>query len=443
MRRFLRKMCCGYRSPSKVFALLFIIFILGIFLRPFTGNDKPTERDLTDSELQELQNEIKRGIEKGNVVIHTEKEEIQIKTFPRAEPTLKPTEKLVTEKREPQHPESIQKPIMAILVISCNRPSVKRCLDGIFKYKPDNVDIPVIVSQDCGDQPTAEVIQSYGNKVTHIKQPDLGDVKNVPSHMRRFMGYYKISRHYKWALSQVFSKQNIDSVVIVEDDLDIAPDFFEYFMATRPLLSEDPTLYCVSAWNDNGKVDSIDTSAIDTLYRSDFFPGLGWLMTRQLWLEFADKWPLGFWDDWIRAPEQRKGRACIRPEISRTRTFGRIGVSLGQFYDQYLQFIKLNDKPYPFLEYDLNHLLKENYDRKFRDKVYSTRESQDNLETDEPIRVTYHNKYEFEHLARQYGIMTDFKAGVPRTAYMGIVTIYKDGRRIFIVPDKNWKKYEE
>lgn len=34
-----------------------------------------------------------------------------------------------------------------------------------------------------------------------------------------------------------------------------------------------------------------------------------------------------FWDDWIREPEQRKNRACIRPEISRTRTFGKKGVS--------------------------------------------------------------------------------------------------------------------
>lgn len=34
-----------------------------------------------------------------------------------------------------------------------------------------------------------------------------------------------------------------------------------------------------------------------------------------------------FWDDWIRQPEQRKDRACIRPEISRTATFGKNGVS--------------------------------------------------------------------------------------------------------------------
>ncbi|VDN21665.1 unnamed protein product [Gongylonema pulchrum] len=64
------------------------------------------------------------------------------------------------------------------------------------------------------------------------------------------------------------------------DDLDIAPDFFEYFSATRRLLDIDKTLYCVSAWNDNGKAHLIDLSQPELLYRSDFFPGLGWMMTR-------------------------------------------------------------------------------------------------------------------------------------------------------------------
>ena len=31
-----------------------------------------------------------------------------------------------------------------------------------------------------------------------------------------------------------------------------------------------------------------------------------------------------YWDDWIRKPEQRKDRACIRPELPRTKTFGKV-----------------------------------------------------------------------------------------------------------------------
>jgi len=39
----------------------------------------------------------------------------------------------------------------------------------------------------------------------------------------------------------------------ITDDLDLSPDFFEYMSAMYPILREDPTLWCVSAWNDNGK----------------------------------------------------------------------------------------------------------------------------------------------------------------------------------------------
>ena len=41
-----------------------------------------------------------------------------------------------------------------------------------------------------------------------------------------------------------------------------------------------------------------------------------------------------FWDDWMRHPDQRHDRSCIRPEISRTNTFGKIGVS------KYVQFCR-------------------------------------------------------------------------------------------------------
>jgi len=75
------------------------------------------------------------------------------------------------------------------------------------------------------------------------------------------------------------------------DDLDLAPDFFEYFVGTYPILNRDPTLWCVSAWNDNGKVGLVDENASDLVYRTDFFPGLGWMLTKSIWTELAPKWP--------------------------------------------------------------------------------------------------------------------------------------------------------
>ncbi|XP_066916420.1 alpha-1,3-mannosyl-glycoprotein 2-beta-N-acetylglucosaminyltransferase-like [Clytia hemisphaerica] len=335
---------------------------------------------------------------------------------------------------------------IALLIISCNRVEVRRCLDKIFEHKPKDYPIEIIVSQDCGHKATADVIRSYGDRIKFIQQPDLGPVHGVPNNMHRFMGYYKISRHFQFALGKVFEMTDSDSVIIVEDDIEIASDFFDYFLATRKLLEVDNTLFCVSAWNDNGKEDSVDPSAIDVLYRSDFFPGLGWMMTRKLWNEIGPNWPKGFWDDWMRDPKQRKDRSCIRPEISRTKTFGRIGVSQGQFYDQYLKYIRLNNQAFPFRDYDLSYLMKSKYDEEFLEKVYTTPEVDSQQATSKgasDVRITYNNHYEFENFARRFGLMSDFKAGVPRTAYHGVVTFFRGGHRIYIAPPKNWKGYKE
>lgn len=79
--------------------------------------------------------------------------------------------------------------------------------------------------------------------------------------------------------------------MLYADDLDVSPDIFEYFLGTLPLLQADPTLWCVSAWNDNGKINLVDKNAHDIIYRTDFFPGLGWMLTKSLWNELSVKWP--------------------------------------------------------------------------------------------------------------------------------------------------------
>ena len=177
----------------------------------------------------------------------------------------------------------------------------------------------------------------------------------------------------------------------------------------------------------------------DILYRSDFFPGLGWMIKKPLWDELRPKWPLGFWDDWMREPAQRKDRACIRPEISRTRTFGRVGVSQGQFFDQHLKYIKLNDEIYPFTKTDLSYLLKDNYYKQFLSRVHTLPvTTADQLIGGKvfarEVRIHYSSENEFEHVAKVLGAMSDFKAGVPRMAYQGVVTIVFKGVRVHIVP---------
>ncbi|CAB1350537.1 unnamed protein product [Coregonus sp. 'balchen'] len=343
---------------------------------------------------------------------------------------------------------TIPQVVIPILVIACDRVTVKRSLDKLIQYRPSAELYPIIVSQDCGHAETARVIGSYGSQVTHISQPDHSDIRVRPEH-RKFQGYYKIARHYRWALNQVFNTLSHSTVVIVEDDLEVAPDFFEYFRALHPILTSDPTLWCVSAWNDNGRDGLVDPGKADLLYRTDFFPGLGWMLLKDVWAELEPKWPAAFWDDWMRHPEQRKERSCIRPEISRTITFGRKGVSLGQFFDQYLRYIKLNTDFVPFTKQDLSYLMKENFDVNFVKEVYSAplvkvEELQQGggLTRTGPYRVQYSSRESFKVLARNLGVMDDLKSGVPRAGYRGVVSFLSRGRRVFLTPPEGWTKYD-
>ncbi|KAL3885503.1 hypothetical protein ACJMK2_025556 [Sinanodonta woodiana] len=338
--------------------------------------------------------------------------------------------------------------VIPILMIACDRTEVSRSLDQVLKYRPDPKHFPVIVSQDCGHKETAQTIQTYVDKynVQHIQQPDLSDLK-LPWPQKKFMGYYKIARHYKWALNQVFHTFNYSAVIIVEDDLDISPDFYEYFAATFRILNSDPSLWCVSAWNDNGKKGNVKEEP-ELLHRTDFFPGLGWMLTRELWLELGPKWPETFWDDWMRHPDQRKGRSCIRPEICRTSTFGKQGVSKGLFYEKHLKFIQLNEKSVPFTKMDLSYLKKDVYDPVFTKKIYELPDvtiddvvSRSKFNLPE-VRITYQTKDEFTNIARRLGIMEDLKAGVPRAAYRGVVSFMFNGQRVHVAPPVTWKEYD-
>lgn len=55
---------------------------------------------------------------------------------------------------------------------------------------------------------------SYKDEVQLIQQPDLSEPE-VPPKDKKFHGYYKISRHYNWALNTTF-KYGYDFVIIVE-----------------------------------------------------------------------------------------------------------------------------------------------------------------------------------------------------------------------------------
>lgn len=336
--------------------------------------------------------------------------------------------------------DKTQVPVAAVVIMACNRADyLERTIASVLKYQSSVASkYPLFVSQDGSDPNVRSKALSY-NQLTYMQHLDYD-----PVHTERpgeLIAYYKIARHYKWALDELFYKHNFDRVIILEDDMEIAPDFFEYFEAASALLDKDKSIMAVSSWNDNGQKQFVHDPY--ALYRSDFFPGLGWMLSRSIWNELSPKWPKAYWDDWLRLKENHKGRQFLRPEVCRTYNFGEHGSSMGQFFQKYLEPIKMNDVKVDWKSQDLSYLMEDKFKKHFADIVDKAKPipgtdavlKVSNIKGD--VRIQYKDQLDFESIARQFGVFEEWKDGVPRTAYKGVVVFrYQPPRRVFLVgPD--------
>nr|XP_036877809.1 protein O-linked-mannose beta-1,2-N-acetylglucosaminyltransferase 1 isoform X1 [Manis javanica] len=160
----------------------------------------------------------------------------------------------------------------------------------------------------------------------------------------------RVSQHYKASLTATFNLfPEAKFAVVLEEDLDIAVDFFGFLSQSIHLLEEDDSVYCISAWNDQGYEHTAEDPAL--LYRVETMPGLGWVLRKSLYKEELEpKWPtpekLWDWDMWMRMPEQRRGRECIIPDVSRSYHFGIVGLNMnGYFHEAYFKKHKFNTVP--------------------------------------------------------------------------------------------------
>ncbi|KAF0293198.1 Protein O-linked-mannose beta-1,2-N-acetylglucosaminyltransferase 1 [Amphibalanus amphitrite] len=176
----------------------------------------------------------------------------------------------------------------------------------------------------------------------------------------------RIREHYRQALTNVWRYFPAASrLIVLEEDLEVSPDFVSYFSQTSHLLDLDSSLWCISAWNDNGfESTSSDPAA---LYRVEHFPGLGWMMTRKSVQQLLDVWPTegeGYdWDLWVRKDSNRLGRECVIPDVSRTYHFGISGShASGAYHALYYQDHAINQRPDVQLR-NVNGLLKDEYEK--------------------------------------------------------------------------------
>ncbi|XP_031430825.1 protein O-linked-mannose beta-1,2-N-acetylglucosaminyltransferase 1 [Clupea harengus] len=223
-----------------------------------------------------------------------------------------------------------------VAVIAGNRPNyLYRMLRSLLSSHGVNPQMVTVFIDGYYEEPM-DVVELFGLK----------GVQHTPISIKNA----RVAQHYKASLTATFNLHpEADFAIVLEEDLDISIDFFSFLSQTLHLLKEDDSLYCISAWNDQGYEHTAEDPAL--LYRVESMPGLGWVLKKSLYKdELEPKWPtpekLWDWDMWMRMPEQRKGRECVIPDVSRSYHFGIIGLNMnGYFHEVYFKKHKFNTVP--------------------------------------------------------------------------------------------------
>jgi hypothetical protein len=115
----------------------------------------------------------------------------------------------------PPLPPSPADPIPVLVVACCRASYLRQTLSKLSSLLPPA--FRIVVSQDGTDADVTRLLQTEFSSVLRLQHATSGH-----------SNYEKIARHYGWALSQVFDTASPPPyAIMLEDDMDIAPDFFE------------------------------------------------------------------------------------------------------------------------------------------------------------------------------------------------------------------------
>lgn len=123
-------------------------------------------------------------------------------------------------------------------------------------------------------------------------------------------------------------------VIILDEDVEVSPDFFSFMSQTLPLLQIDPSLSCVTGHAAEGFLGLAHDNT--RVFRGSVQVEWGYGVTLDFIMKALSLWKTTnqntlLYDFWLYVNVQ-KDRECIFPEVSRTRHFG-----MGVNTDSYLK----------------------------------------------------------------------------------------------------------
>uniref|UniRef100_A0A672NGQ1 Protein O-linked-mannose beta-1,2-N-acetylglucosaminyltransferase n=1 Tax=Sinocyclocheilus grahami TaxID=75366 RepID=A0A672NGQ1_SINGR len=216
-----------------------------------------------------------------------------------------------------------------VAVIAGNRPNyLYRMLRSLLSSHGVNPQIITVFIDGYYEEPM-DVVDLFGLK----------GVQHTPTSIKNA----RVSQHYKASLTATFNLHpDADFAIVLEEDLDISIDFFIGYGYNILLHKYSDRLYKINS-------ECIHTHTHTHTHTHIY---IYIYMCVCLW----------DWDMWMRMPEQRNGRECVIPDVSRSYHFGIIGLNMnGYFHEVYFKKHKFNTIPNVQMK-NVNSLKKDAYE---------------------------------------------------------------------------------
>ncbi|KYR00722.1 GlcNAc transferase [Tieghemostelium lacteum] len=360
-------------------------------------------------------------------------------------------------------PDHIQESHPYIAIMTSNKPDhLDRLILNLLKnalVDPDRI----LVFND-GVDPVLPILEKYEMTANQLVQNSQTHTKVKGDQNQK--DFY-INQHYRFMFSFIFDRLHLENIIVLEDDLVLSSDSMGYFTLLSRLMKYDPSIFCVSAWNDNAYLwNSIPDEPLDHLRfsfkRQNHFGGLGFLINNRTYFnriepawreEGANYKP---WDTVVQnsmLPED----SCIYPSVPRSqhspilsRNYKAITSkenevdewSFMQFYNpadffvdgKYMKVYRMTMAPMLQPEYDFN------LDRSIRASVEIDSLYAIGFLTTSPHSsfVFYHRVYsdkdkDWELVTKILSLVGIGNGGVVRTVYEGVIETSVLGKRLYIV----------
>ncbi|KAK7078364.1 hypothetical protein SK128_017639 [Halocaridina rubra] len=156
---------------------------------------------------------------------------------------------------------------------------------------------------------------------------------------------YKYYRSVYQLINNTFT--HAPAVIILDEDVEVSPDFFSYMSQTLWLLQDDPTVYCINAFSPIGGRGL--HSRKENVLRGSVQVEWGYAISLNFVREALQQWKIGehtntlLYDFWLYLNVRNK-RECIFPEATRSKHFG-MGVNTIGYLKEVANFgMKLLDE---------------------------------------------------------------------------------------------------